>query len=62
VLSVVDISVLVEHAKKIRSSGIQIFSQFRDGLKEDLVLELWNHGVTNLKKAYALVQNLDAPS
>ena len=42
-------------------SDMQIFSQFRDGLKEDMVLELWNHGVSNLKKAYVLVQDLDAP-
>ena len=42
-------------------SDIQIFAQFRAGLRENLVRELWNHGVTNLKRAYVLVQDLDAP-
>jgi len=41
-------------------SDIQIFSQFRDEFKEDLILEPWNHGIINLKKIYVLVQDLDA--
>ena len=27
-------------------SGVQVFSQFRDGLRVDLEYELWNRGIT----------------
>ena len=37
----------------------QIFSKFRAGLREDLRTKLLAHGVTELKKANALVQDLD---
>ena len=36
------------------ASDVQIFFQFRAGLRIDLEHELWNHGMTELKKTYAL--------
>ena len=41
-------------------NDVQVLSQFRAGLKEDLRTELLARGVTKLKKAYALVQDLNA--
>jgi len=41
-------------------SDIQIFSQFRDGLRVDLENELYNRAITKLKKAYDVVQDLDS--
>ena len=41
-------------------SDVQVFSQFRVGLKIDIENKLWNREITELKKAYALVQDLDA--
>ena len=40
-------------------SDTQVFSQFRVGFKVDLENELWNREITELKKAYALIQDLD---
>ena len=41
-------------------SDMQIFSQFRDGLKVNLENELWNRRIIELKKACAMVLDLDA--
>ena len=41
-------------------TNTQIHFQFRAGLKEDLRIELLTRGVTELEKAYALIQDLDA--
>ena len=41
-------------------SDIQIFSQFRAKLRVDLENELSKREITELKKAYALVLDLDA--
>ena len=44
-----------------KQSDVQVFSQFCTGLRMDLEQELCKRGVTDLKIAYALIWDLDAP-
>jgi len=44
-----------------KQSDVQVFSQFCVGLRIDLEHELCKREITELKRAYALVQDLDVP-